>query len=341
MADSRGISPIRMDGNVAENWRIWRSRFENYLKATEIKKKTAEVQCAQLLHLIGKEGFKIYKTFDIKEDEKDKLEVLLNKFDAHFLPKENLTYERYLFMMKRQQEGQILEDFIKELVEQAQKCKLGDLHDDLIKCMITCGVRNEAIREKLLRNDSLTLEEAIEQAKIIEKSQEQSKQMESTEEGATTVNTIKYNKNRIGDSLEVIGQCMVACKKTNKKYNIDFYIVQSDTSAILGLNSCLTMNVIKKVDSVSTNANCKDLVKIYKDVFVGIGCLSKPYRIKLKNDAKPVAHPTRRVPLALMPQLKNCLDQLVKQNVIEKVDGAADWVNSLVITRKPNGDLRI
>ncbi|KAF2891959.1 hypothetical protein ILUMI_14214 [Ignelater luminosus] len=127
MADSRGISPIRMDGNVAENWRIWRSRFENYLKATEIRKKTAEVQCAQLLHLIGKEGFKIYKTFDIKEDEKDKLEVLLNKFDAHFLPKENLTYERYLFMMKRQQERQILEDFTTELVEQAQKCKLGDL----------------------------------------------------------------------------------------------------------------------------------------------------------------------------------------------------------------------
>ncbi|KAF2885329.1 hypothetical protein ILUMI_20861 [Ignelater luminosus] len=315
MADSRGISPIRMDGNVAENWRIWRSRFENYLKATEIRKKTAEVQCAQLLHLIGKKGFKIYKTFDIKEDEKDKLEVLLNKFDAHFLPKENLTYERYLFMMKRQQEGQILEDFITELVEQAQKCKLGDLHDGLIKCMITCGVRNEAIREKLLRNDSLMLEEAIEQTKIIEKSQEQSKQMGSTGEG---------------DSLEVIGQCMLACKKNNKKYNIDFYIVQSDTSAILGLNSCLTMNVIKKVDSVSTNANCKDLVKIYKDVFVGIGCLSKPYHIKLKNDAKPVAHPTRRVPLALMPQLKNCLDQLVKQNVIEKVEGAADWVNSLI-----------
>ncbi|KAF2901261.1 hypothetical protein ILUMI_04928 [Ignelater luminosus] len=39
----------------------------------------------------------------------------------------------------------------------------------------------------LLRNDSLTLEEAIEQAKIIKKSQEQSKQMGSTGEGATTV----------------------------------------------------------------------------------------------------------------------------------------------------------
>ncbi|KAF2897037.1 hypothetical protein ILUMI_09138 [Ignelater luminosus] len=63
------------------------------------------------------------------------------------------------------------------------------------------------------------------------------------------------------------------------------------------------------VDSVSTNASYKDVVKICKDAFVGIGRLSKPHHIKLKNDAKPVAYPTRRVPFAFMPQLKTCLDQ--------------------------------
>lgn len=97
MGDARGISPMRMTGNIAENWQMWRCRFENYLKASEVSKKPQETQCAQLLHYIGKEGFKIYKTFALSESEKDKLLILLEKFEAHFLPKENLSYERYIF----------------------------------------------------------------------------------------------------------------------------------------------------------------------------------------------------------------------------------------------------
>ncbi|KAJ8913390.1 hypothetical protein NQ315_008782 [Exocentrus adspersus] len=63
MGDKRGVSPMRMTGNVAENWKIWKDRFENYLNASEVGKKDEEVQCAQLLHYIGKEGFKIYRTY--------------------------------------------------------------------------------------------------------------------------------------------------------------------------------------------------------------------------------------------------------------------------------------
>lgn len=135
MGDARGISPMRMTGNIAENWQMWRCRFENYLKASEVSKKPQETQCAQLLHYIGKEGFKIYKTFALSESEKDKLLILLEKFEAHFLPKENLSYERYIFFTLRQKSGQSLEQFVVELTEQAQKCKLGEqshqVHDNV------------------------------------------------------------------------------------------------------------------------------------------------------------------------------------------------------------------
>lgn len=99
MGDSRGISPMRMSGNIAENWQMWRSRFENYLKASEITKKLQKTQCAQLLHYTGKEGFKIYKTFTIKDEEKDKLPILLAKFEAHFLPKENKYFIRKIHLL--------------------------------------------------------------------------------------------------------------------------------------------------------------------------------------------------------------------------------------------------
>nr|XP_012228184.1 PREDICTED: uncharacterized protein LOC105675538 [Linepithema humile] len=205
MGDARGISPMRMAGNIAENWQMWRSRFENYLKASEVSKKSQETQCAQLLHYIGKEGFKIYKTFPIAENEKDKLPILLDKFEAHFLPKENLSYERYVFFTMRQKSGQSLEQFVVELTEQAQKCKLGELQNSLIKCMITCGVQSNPMREKLLQDDSLTLEEAIHQCKVMEKAKIQSKEMEALGKSTGTVNAIKLYK-KAGQKQEVRGK---------------------------------------------------------------------------------------------------------------------------------------
>ncbi|CAL1678219.1 unnamed protein product [Lasius platythorax] len=94
----------------------------------------------------------------------------------------------------RQKGGQSLEQFVVELTEQAQKCKLNDLRNSLIKCMITCGVQSNEIREKLLQDDSPTLEEAIHQCKVMEKAKIQSKEMEAIGETSGTVNLIKSQK---------------------------------------------------------------------------------------------------------------------------------------------------
>ena len=442
MAEQRGISFMSMSGNIAENWKMWRSRFENYLRATEMNKKAEANQCAQLLHFIGEEGFRIYTTFTFGEQEVDKLSVLIKKFEDHFLPKENLSFERYKFFMYRQQAGQSLEQFVTELKKQAQKCKLGTLQDDLIKCMMVCGVQNNEMREKLLQKDDLTLDQAIELCKVIEKSKEQSKQMgnntgmsvdvdlvrakQATARGAVQrvtqqgkFNKSKSNSNKIisctrcgrdheinkcpaygkscnlcknknhfasvcknknrrvneieseinlinnqdesdylfvgsiennqkkecawltelkinnlnvsfkidtgamcnvlplsqfkrlglsnkilektttklksytGDCLEVIGLCRLTCFKGNKKYFLHFYVVKSNTQAILGLPSCEELNLVMKVDSLTENIEYKEMIKEFGELFRGIGCLSKPYHINLVDGAKPVIHPTR------------------------------------------------
>lgn len=124
----------------------------------------------------------------------DKLPILLQKFEAHFLPKENFTYGRYIFFMMRQKSRQTLEQFMVELTEQAQKCKLGDLQNSIIKCIITCAVQSNEMREKLLQDDSLTLEEAIHQCKVMEKAKIQNKEMKTTAGTTATVNTIRSSK---------------------------------------------------------------------------------------------------------------------------------------------------
>ena len=48
------------DRNAAELWKEWRQRWDCYASATELSKKTPEVQVAILLTVIGAEAHKVY-----------------------------------------------------------------------------------------------------------------------------------------------------------------------------------------------------------------------------------------------------------------------------------------
>ncbi|GFS79378.1 transposon Ty3-I Gag-Pol polyprotein [Trichonephila clavipes] len=66
---------------------------------------------------------------------------------------------------------------------------------------------------------------------------------------------------------------------------------------------------------------------------------NEPYHITFKDNAVPVIHPPRRVPQALQPKLKSTLDKLEKEGIVSKVNKPTDWVQSLVIVEKPDGNL--
>ena len=79
----------------------------------------------------------------------------------------------------------------------------------------------------------------------------------------------------------------------------------------------------------------------YKDVFEGLGCMPQEYRIEIQPDAVPVVHPPCRVSFSLHGKLKETLDRMEKNGVIARVDRPTDWVNSLVIAEKKDGNLRL
>jgi hypothetical protein len=63
--------------------------------------------------------------------------------------------------------------------------------------------------------------------------------------------------------------------------------------------------------------------------------------IKIDPSVKPCVHAARRFPQGILVKLKDKLDSLEAQDIIAKELGPTDWVNSLVIVDKPNGDFRI
>lgn len=82
--------------------------------------------------------------------------------------------------------------------------------------------------------------------------------------------------------------------------------------------------------------------KNYSDLFEGLGTFDTTYKILLKDNAIPVARLQRRVPLKIMDRLKEKLNQMVKDNIIAKVENNdSEWVNSMVIVEKKDSSLRI
>ncbi|KAF2896688.1 hypothetical protein ILUMI_09485 [Ignelater luminosus] len=81
----------------------------------------------------------------------------------------------------------------------------------------------------------------------------------------------------------------------------------SDSPPVLGLQTCLEMNLIQRIDVVKSNNN--NMLLGYDHLFRVVGCIQKAYHIKLKPHAKPVVHSPRKILLPLMEKFKICLQE--------------------------------
>lgn len=83
-----------------------------------------------------------------------------------------------------------------DLKNKAQSCEFGTLKNGLVKDILTCGLINENIREKLLQNDDLDLDGAIKLCISIENSREQSNLITNKSSISLPVQAINRNKNK-------------------------------------------------------------------------------------------------------------------------------------------------
>ena len=150
-----------------------------------------------------------------------------------------------------------------------------------------------------------------------------------------------------GESIPVAGVCHVQLDHNGQKIKASLVIVSIDTQPILGLTTCEKMGLVKRIHVINKDKAVEkttmnsDIILEYDDVFQGVGCLPVEYEIKLADNAIPVIHPARKVPHALKPRLRAKLDELEKDNIIQRVTKPTEWVSSLVIIEKKDKSLRL
>jgi hypothetical protein len=182
---------------------------------------------------------------------------------------------------------------------------------------------------------------------------------------ATSVTTLKelnYDLNKIKMTNDVLvsytkekipikGKCNLIVQFNKNKFEVEFYVEHKHNKTVIGLRTGLLTGILqlnKEIHTININEqfmtcqnNYKNFIHKYEDVFKGIGKMNKPYHFELKENVKPIISPIRNVPFALRDNFKKCLDELEKNEIIKKVEGCSEWVNSYVLVKKEDGSLRI
>lgn len=142
--------------NPAEAWSEWKAAYHLYETACEYSAKPEATRRALLLHVMGPTARKIVETFRFSspaegEQRTDTVAALFERFDERYLPYKKVTQATSIFSTMCQKENQPIDDFIAELQHQASMCNFGDKHDRLLGDRIIVGIRDAALRERLLR----------------------------------------------------------------------------------------------------------------------------------------------------------------------------------------------
>jgi hypothetical protein len=93
------------------------------------------------------------------------------KIDQHCEPRKNVTYERYIFFTRAQETSETIDQYVTTLKRLSDTFEFGTLRGTLIKDRIVLGVKNQKIRERLLREPDLTLDKALDLVRAAERTE--------------------------------------------------------------------------------------------------------------------------------------------------------------------------
>ena len=178
------------DPQAADKWKRFRLAWDNYSLATELSEKDQAIQVATLLTVIGEEAREVFSTFKFTTAGNEaKIKPVLDKFEAYCQPRKNIPFERYRFNRRMQEAGESYDQYSTALRKIAAGCEFTDITpDEILRDRLVFGIRDNKVRERLLRESALTLDKTNEICHAAESMNVQMKMVE--EDTETKVNVV-------------------------------------------------------------------------------------------------------------------------------------------------------
>lgn len=189
----RPPKPLEVNNsNMRLIWKNWKQQYDWFTIATAMDKKSSEVQIATFMSSIGQEAITIYNSFTLTEDQQKDIALIQKAFEDYFSPTVSTTFERFTFNKMEQLSDESFDEFLTRIRSQSKKCDFDKLHDSLLCDKIIVGIKSQAVRDKLLAGEKLTLEGAI---KFCRTSEFALKQLQELQQKDESINALRKQKN--------------------------------------------------------------------------------------------------------------------------------------------------
>ena len=182
------------DTNAADKWRKFLAAWENYALATELDAKPQAVQVATLLTVIGEDGREVHSTFrDWAQDGDDRrILPVLKKFAEYCQPRKNVPFERYKFNKRMQESGEPYGQYKTALRKLSEACEFDTITpNEILRDRLIFGIHDTKVRERLLRENNLTLAKTDEICRAAESMAEQMRIVGQSSSSATSVHALR------------------------------------------------------------------------------------------------------------------------------------------------------
>ena len=199
----------------------WLSIMEDSILA-KYGKVSDERVIATLRTFIGKLNLPIVKQLieNLPEDDRTIYVKVKQSLINHFKPRTNLIIERNFFYNMTQDEGEKADDYMQRLRTQVAKCRFdGKIDEEMIRDRLVVGLFDNGIRERLFREDELTLKSALDIIRAIEVAAIQQRKLQET----VVIHKLKADKRRKDKEEPQIGfggSLKLGCKRCGYKHGI-------------------------------------------------------------------------------------------------------------------------
>ena len=293
--------------------------------------------------------------FATSQEHRTTMEIL-SAFDEFATGEANETFERYKFNSRKQEDGEMFEDF----------------HADLrvmIRDRIILGIRQSETRQELLKIHKLSLDACVDVCRAAESAISHRSVLDDVCEpvyvvyhGRLLKRECRYCGRRHAPKKEMcpaygetmwnktmikpLGKCrmLLSNPKMETSHDVEFIVFKDndDCQPILGLQTSEQMHLVKtqdnnfhRVAAVQDDSCFNSLLDDKLGEFAGVQHLT------VDPEVCPRIMANRRIPIAIRPQLKGELERLTAMGVIAPVDEPTPWVSQVVVVKKRSGALRV
>src|SRR5207249_4715791 len=120
-------TPNAFDFRHPAEWKKWIARFNRYRNISGLSLRDQDSQVDALLYTMGSGAEDLLAKLQMTPAELSSYSTVEKKLTEHFVPKNNVIYERFVFNRRIQQPGESVDTFITDLFKLAETCEFAQL----------------------------------------------------------------------------------------------------------------------------------------------------------------------------------------------------------------------